>query len=93
MLRGHEAKRDLAERRVRDFWLSVRENERWLDEHWDQQHLRLLDGKAALTRVGHILRAKFKGAGLEQALTYQALQEPPPGVAALRQAIHRRASA
>lgn len=93
MLRGHEVKRDLAERRVRDFWISVRENERWLDEHWDQQHLHLLDGKAALTRVGHILGAKFKGTGLEQALTYQALQEPPPGVVSLREAIHRRASA
>ncbi len=93
MLRGHEAKRDLAERRVREFWLRVSQSERWLDDHWDQQHLRLLDGKAALTRVGHILGANFTGRGLEQALIYQALQEPSPGVAALREAIRKRAGA
>ncbi len=90
MAKRYEAKRNRAQQQLRGFWTCVQEVEGELDARWDEDHLVMLDGKAALHQVAQRLTTSFKGPGLENALIRQALDAPPPGIAALRAAISER---
>jgi hypothetical protein len=89
IINEHEARRNSAQRRLSAMSTVASRVERELRQRWDADHLVLLNGKAALHQVAQRLATNFKGRGFEDALLRHALDDPPPGIAALRAEMDR----
>ena len=89
LINDQEARRNAAQQRLAAVSTVASQVEQELRLRWDEDHLMLLNGKAALHQVAQRLATNFKGPGFENALLRHALDNPPPGVAALRSKIHR----
>ena len=86
--RRFEARRDSAQDRVAAVTEVSKQVEISLRRRWGAKHLLLLDGKAALPQVAQQLAPGLKGGrGLETAVLRHAIDNPPPGIAALRSEI------
>jgi hypothetical protein len=92
MARRFRAKRDLGGEHVSQLWGCLAEAEAALEKRWEREHLNLMDGKRALHIVGQRAATGVKAQILEKALIRRALDDPPPGVARLRDAMRQRAS-
>jgi len=88
--RRFEASRDSAQQRAVAVMEVSKEVEVTLRRRWSARHLVLFDGKAAFPQVAQQLAPGLKGSGgLETALLRHAIDNPPPGIAALRSEIAR----
>jgi hypothetical protein len=86
--REYEARRDSAQNRVQAVTDVAIRVESDLKRRWSAEHLVLLDGKAALPQVAQQLAPGLKGGrGLETAVLRHAIDNPPPGIVALRSEI------
>ena len=92
MARRFRAKRDLGGEHISQLWGCVAGAEAALEKRWEREHLNLMDGKKALHIVAQRAATGVRAQILEKALIRHALDDPPPGVARLRDAMRQRAS-